>query len=314
MSLILNKLHQIKKNILDPSRLVFKICNYDHYQFAPFFSDKLYIKCYYKRFMGEKLTNEQLRNPKTFNQKLNWLKLNDRNPIYTVMADKVEGKNYISEKVGSEYLIPTIGVYDTVDDVPFESLPDQFVIKCTHDSGSTFICKDKKAFNVEKVKNELAIKLRRNFYWASREWQYKNIKPRIIVEEYICDEQGNYPMDYKFYCFNGKVHYLEVDFNRFTKHQANYYDRNFKDAGFNEKSLLPEKPVIIEKPEEYELMVELAEKLSENTPQLRVDLYYVKGKIFVGELTVCSGGGVSPYTNNGDRIMGDCFELPKQSK
>ena len=314
MSGIKDKLHIIKKNLKNPGGLVFKICNYDHYQFAPLFSDKLYIKCYYERFMKKKLTSKQLKCPRTFNEKLNWRKLYDRQPIYTTMADKVDGKKYIENIVGGQYIIPTIGIYDSVDEVPFDKLPEQYVIKCSHDSGSIYICRDKATFDVEKVKADFRVKLKRNFYWASREWQYKNIKPRVIVEKYIHDSSDNYPMDYKFYCFDGKVHYLEVDFNRFTEHKANYYNRDFEPVKFNEVSLFPDKDVLIEKPNQYEKMLEIAEKLSKGISHLRVDLYYINSHIYVGELTICSGGGVSPYLNNGDEILGDCWILPKKSR
>lgn len=320
MSKIINVLYRAKKNIMDPGRLVFKICNYDHYQFAPFFSDKLYIKAYYKRFMGKKLTSKQLKHPQTFNEKINWLKLYDRNPIYTVMADKVTAKNYIAKKIGSEYIIPTIGVYDSVDKVPFDDLPKQYVIKCNHDGGSTFICKNKNTFDVEKVKKELEIKLKRNYFWASREWQYKNIKPCILVEQYLYDQNGNPPSDYKFFCFNGKARFIEVVIDRFGNHKEVYFNRNYELAGFgdihyySDENIILKKPGQLEKPDYFDEMMAIAEKLSNNIPLVRVDLYYSNNRIYVGELTLRPNGGVGPFSGSGDETMGNCLLLPTKKK
>ena len=320
MSVIKEKLHILKKNIKDPGRLVFKICNYDHYQFAPFFSDKLYIKCYYKRFMGKKLTSNQLKHPKTFNEKLNWLKLYDRNPLYTTMADKVEGKKYIIKRIGSKYVIPTIGVYDSVDDIPFDDLPERYVIKCNHDSGSVYICQSKSTFDIEIVKNDLRKKLQRNAYWASREWQYKNIKPQIIVEELLLDDKGNPPSDIKLFCFNGKVHYIEMVIDRFNNHKDIYLTREFESAGFGEidfnstEPTLVERPEDLQKPKKFDEMINIAENLSHNIPLLRVDLYYANNQIYVGEMTFRPNGGVRPLSGNGDEIMGDLLVLPKKRR
>ena len=319
MSGIKEKLHTIKKNLKNPGGLVFKICNYDHYQFAPFFSDKLYIKCYYKRFMGKKLTSKQLKNPRTLNEKINWLKLYDRNPIYTVMADKVAGKEYITKIIGSEYVIPTIGVYYSVDKVPFDDLPEQYVIKCNHDGGSTYICKDKQTFNVDEVKNELRLKLKRNFFWASREWQYKNIKPCILVEQYLYDQDGNPPSDYKFFCFNGKAKYIEVVMDRFQNHREVYFTRDYELAGFgdihyfSDDTVFLEKPEQLEKPDYFDEMINIAEKLAKNIPLVRVDLYYSNNHIYVGELTLRPNGGVGPFSGKGDEIMGECLVLPPRN-
>lgn len=318
MSVIKEKLHVIKKNIQDPSGLVFKICNYDHYQFAPLFSDKIYIKAYYKRFMGKKLTSKQLRNPKTFNEKLNWLKLHDRNPLYTTMADKVEGKKYIADKIGGEYVIPTIGVYDSVDKVPFDDLPEQYVIKCNHDSGSTFVCRDRTTFDERRIKKELYNCLKKNYYWASREPQYKEIKPRVVVEKYMEEcENGKSEVvgltDYKFYCFNGKARYLYVskglENHKTTKLcflNIDWTLARFQRMDYKLFNNLPEKP------KQYSKMIEIAEMLSTNIPFLRVDLYEINQKIYVGELTFFPGGGVSPYTNDGDEIMGSLLVLPSK--
>lgn len=311
MSATKDRLHKIKKIIMRPEIIVFNICNYDNYQFAPFFSDRFYIKCFYKRYMRKKLN---LNNPQTFNEKLQWLKLYNRYSEYTIMADKANGKKFISDKIGHEYLVPTIGVYESVDKVPFSELPDKYVIKCTHDSGSTFICTDKNSFEIDKVKFELSKKLKRNYYWASREPQYKNIKPQIIVEEFLCDEYGHYPLDYKFFCFGGKVRFFKIDFNRFSNHRANYYNRDFVLQDFGEKFLAPDPSIKMDRPEQFDKMVEIAEKLSKDMPFLRVDFYYINKCIYVGELTFFPAGGVGPLTEDGDEIMGELLVLPKKKR
>lgn len=306
---IKNKLHQIKKEMQRPEQTIVNICNYDNYKFAKFFSDKLYIKCFYKKHLHKKLN---LKNPQTFNEKLQWLKLYDRQPEYTKMADKATMKEYITDILGSGYVIPTIGVYDSVDDVPFERLPEQYVIKCTHDSGSTFICKSKANFDIENVKKELAQKLKTSYFWYSREWPYKNIKPRIIVEEYLCDENGDYPLDYKLFCFNGKMQLFKVDYDRFTDHKANYYNRNGEFQNFGEYWYKPDETIDLEKPEKFEQMIEIADKLSVGIPFLRVDFYYVYNQIYIGELTFFPAGGAGLLTGNGDIEIGKMLKLPKR--
>ena len=203
-------LHNIKKKITHPERTVYNICMYDRHQFAPLFSDKFYLKCLYKKHLHKKLN---LRYPTSFNEKLQWLKLYDRNPLYTQMADKAEMKQYVSQIIGDEHIIKTLGVYNSVEEVPFESLPDKFVIKCTHDSGSTYICKDKDTFDFQKAKDELSIRLKKNYYWEGREWPYKNIPHRIIADELLDDGSGHELNDYKFWCFNGKPTYMYCTVN-----------------------------------------------------------------------------------------------------
>ena len=304
-------LHNIKKKITHPERTVYNICMYDRHQFAPLFSDKFYLKCLYKKHLHKKLN---LRYPTTFNEKLQWLKLYNRNPLYTQMADKAEMKQYVSQIIGDEHIIKTLGVYNSVDEVPFESLPDKFVIKCTHDSGSTYICKDKDTFDFQKAKDELSIRLKKNYYWEGREWPYKNIKPRIIVEEFLIDDERDYPLDYKFFCFNGKMEFFKVDFNRFTNHRANYYNKELVLQPFGEKYLPPDEYIYFKEPKDFKIMINIVERLAKGIPFVRVDLYYVNDRIYVGELTFFPAGGVGTLTGDGDEIMGKLIVLPEKTR
>ncbi len=300
------KLYNLWKYVKRPEILVCDICEYDNYRFAPLFSDKIHLKCLFKKYMNEKLN---LTNPTTFNEKLQWLKLHDRNPQYTIMADKAEVKKYVSDLIGDKYIIPTIGVYESVDEIPFDTLPDKFVIKCTHDSGSIFICRNKNDFDFQKVKEQILEKLNQKFYWYCREWVYKDIKPRIIVEEFISDENGDSPADYKFFCFNGKMEVFKIDYNRFTKRAANYYDKDCMLLPFGKIHSIPDPSIKLDLPGNFEEMVAIAEKLSKDMPFLRVDLYSVENKIYFGELTFYPSGGIEPFTGDGDIFMGRLLDL-----
>lgn len=198
--------------------------------------DENYLKLIYKAIMGKKLN---LDNPKTFNEKLNWLKLYDRNPIYTKMVDKYEAKKYAANVIGEKYIIPTLGIYDGFDDIDFNKLPNQFVMKCTHDSGGLIICKDKSRLDIKISKKKINKFLKRKYFYLWREWPYKNVKPRIIIEDFMIDNKTNELRDYKFFCFNGKVKFFKIDFNRDTNHQANYYDRDGNLEHFGEFTFYP---------------------------------------------------------------------------
>ena len=304
------RLYDFKKELTRPEKTVYNICMYGRHQFAPLFSDQFYLKCLYKKHLHK---IPDLQHPTTFNEKLQWLKLYDRNPNYIQMADKVGTKKYVSQMIGEEYIIKTIGVYNSVEEVHFESLPEQFVIKCTHDSGSTFICKNKDKFDFQKAKKELSLRLKKNYFWESREWPYKNIKPRIIVEEFLIDEERDFPLDYKFFCFNGKMEFFKVDFNRFTNHRANYYDKDLVLQPFGEKFLPPDESIDFKAPEDFDKMVNIVERLAKNIPFIRVDLYYVNNRIYVGELTFFPAGGVGILTGEGDEIMGKLIILPEKA-
>lgn len=252
-----------------------------------FLPDKSYLKLYYYLSFKKKLN---LDNPQTFNEKLQWLKLNDRKDIYTTMVDKYEAKSYIANIIGEKYIIPTLGIYNNFNEIDFNKLPNQFVIKTTHDSGGIVICKNKKLFDKESAKKKINKSLKRNFYLVGREWPYKNVKPRIIVEKYMVDESGIELKDYKIFCFNGKAEYVEVDFNRAIEHKLNTYDFDWNPLNFGDKSK-NDYGANIEKPRKLKEMKKIAEELSKNMAFLRVDFYSINDNIYIGELTLYPGSG-----------------------
>lgn len=261
--------------------------------------DVLYLKLLWHRIMGGRLN---LRNPVTFNEKLQWLKLYDHNPFYTILVDKYAVRQYIAEKIGEEYLITLYGVWERFEDIDFSKLPDQFVLKCTHDSGSVVICRDKQKFDVEQVRIIINRYLKRNYYYRGREWCYKNVKPRIMAEQYLEEEFNSDTgiakdiIDYKLMCFHGKVKCSFVCTNRNTVAglNVNFYDSDWKEMPF-ERSY-PRNPVSIEKPTRYEDMVSLAEILTRDIPFGRVDFYQVKERIYFGEITLYPGSGLEKFT------------------
>lgn len=265
----------------------------------------MYFK-HFKRFI-------HFRNPKTFNEKIQWLKLNDRNPEYTKLVDKYEVKQYIADTIGSEYVIPTLGVWERVEDINFDSLPDQFVLKCTHDSGSIAICKDKATFDKKAAIKLLNNGLKRNGCWFGCEWPYKNVKPRIIAETYMEDPDTAELRDYKFFCFNGEAKLLFIATDRQavgTETKFDFFDMDFNHLDI--KNGHPNADILPQKPMQFDKMVELAEKLSIGFPHLRVDFYEVNGKIYFGELTFSHWSGFVPFEPpEWDETLGSWIQLPE---
>lgn len=248
--------------------------------------------------------------PHTFNEKLQWLKIYDHNPLYTTLVDKYEVKKYVSSIIGDEYIIPTLGVWDNVEEIDWESLPDQFVLKCTHDSGSIVVCKDKKHFDKTAAIIKLSAALKQNFYYSSREWPYKNVKPRILAEKYLEDNSGALS-DYKFFCFNGNAKIFKIDFDRFKAHGANYYDisGNFIDLSEVDVPSNPSKNLKI--PQNLSVMVDMANKLAEGIPFVRVDFYDINGNIYFGEMTFYPAGGMGKLMpDEWNDILGQWIKLP----
>ncbi len=277
-----------------------------------FISDEKFIKNRYKKVFNKDI---DLVNPETFNEKLNWLKLNDRKEIYTTMVDKYEAKKYVSKIIGKEYIVPTLGVWDRFDDIDFKKLPNEFILKCTHDSGGLVICKDKNKLNTKKTKTHFNLIMRRNYYYRGREWPYKNVKPRIIAEVLLKNKKNDSIQDYKFFCFNGKAKFFKIDFNRFVKHQANYYDVNGTLLEFGEEICPPDFEKKIELPKNLSKMIKLAEKLAENIPFLRVDFYEVDDKVYFGELTFFPASGFGKFTpESWDMNIGKYLDLGKENK
>lgn len=283
------------------------------HRLAFIFPDKLYLELMFRLKMGYPL---DLRNPQTFNEKLQWLKLYNRRPEYTQMVDKYAVKEYVAQIIGKEYIIPTTGVWDKFGQIDFSALPERFVLKTTHGGGGggVAICNDKEHFDTAEAKRKLEKSLSVDIYRSLREWPYKNVKRRIIAEEYMQDGSGELK-DYKFFCFNGRVEFFKIDFDRFVDHHANYYDRNGKLLPFGEADLPPVPDKKLEIPHNIQEMIVLAEKLSAGIPFLRVDLYNIDEKIYFGELTFFPASGfgrISPEQY--DRIIGKSLELcqPKQ--
>lgn len=273
-------LYYIKK----PNRIIRALGAKGYFNFM---SDKNYLKILYFVETGSKLN---LIKPELYNEKLQWLKLYDHNPLYPKLVDKFEVRQYVKDKIGDKYLIPLLAEYDKPKDIEWEKLPNQFVIKTTHGSYTNIICKDKSKLNKEKSVNLLNHWMQKSWFWRFREWPYSQITPRIIIEKYMVDESGTELKDYKFFCFNGNVEFVQVDFGRFTNHKRNIYDLNW--------NLLPveiENPsdpeMIIEKPKKIKEMTRIAEKLSKGFAHARIDLYSINEEVFFGEITFYHGGG-----------------------
>lgn len=253
-------------------------------------SDKQYLKALFMCRFGYSL---DLKNPKTFCEKLQWLKLYDRKPEYARMVDKYEVKKYVADKIGNEYIIPTLGVWDAPEDIEWEELPNQFVLKTTHGGGGNgvIVCKDKTKLDIKAVGKQLHKSLSSDLYKTFREWPYKNVSKRIIAESFLASPSGELK-DYKFFCFNGKVKCFKIDFGRFVEHHANYYSPEGELLPFGEKGLEPDPNHIEIMPENLNEMISLAEQLSDGFKFLRVDLYNIKGKIYFGELTFYPAAGL----------------------
>lgn len=257
-----------------------------------FVPDEPYLKlCYYLK-MHKQL---DLKNPQTFNEKMQWLKLHNRKPEYTMMVDKYRVREYIKEKIGGQYLIPLVGgPWKSAEDIDFNALPEQFVLKCNHDSGSVVICKDKAIFDIKAAKKKLNYCLKHNFWCLGREWPYKNVKPCIIAEKYMVDESGSELKDYKVFNFNGDPEIISVDFERFISHKRNLYDTEWK---YIEAAIeYPTDPnVQIDRPNTLKEMLRLAELLSKDFPFLRTDFYSIEDKLYFGEMTLFHESGFGRF-------------------
>lgn len=273
-----------------------------------FLEDETYLKLMYYCVFGKKLN---LTNPQTFNEKIQWLKLHDRNPLYTKLVDKYEVKKYVASIIGKEYIIPTFGIWDTFDEIEFNTLPNKFVLKCTHDSGGLVICKDKLKLDYQAAKRKIEHSLKKNYYWVGREWPYKDVKPRIIAEQYMEDSNKSELTDYKMMCFGGKVKMTFTCTNRFSSAglKVTFYDTDWHMMPF--RRYYPKENIPIAKPNSYKEMIKIAETLSSKIPFVRVDFYEVKGKLYFGELTFYPGTGMEPFSpSRWDKKVGDWIHLP----
>ena len=275
-----------------------------------FLPDMAYIKLYYRLRVGRKLN---IKNPTTLNEKLQWMKFNYRFPLQSIVSDKLLVRDYVADKIGEEYLIQLIGTWEKYDDIDFDKLPNKFVLKCNHDSGGLVVCTDKNNLNYKKSRKKIEKSLNSNFFYSGREYQYKNIKPMIICEQFISD-CGNVPMDYKIYCFNGKPDVILVCKDRFSKHshRASYlfFDQNWRFLPLNKGDDQIEE-VDIPKPKNLDKMIEIARKLSEDFLFARIDLYNIDGRIYFGEITLSPNSGFDPDIKyETDLMFGEKLAIP----
>lgn len=272
-----------------------------------FIPDKLYISMLY-RFIFKKKLN--LNNPQGFNEKLQWLKLYNDNEKYTLYADKYKVREYIKDTIGEEYLIPLLGVYDKFSDIDFSKLPNQFVIKCNHDSGSVIICKDKNKFDFKLAKKKINRAMQYNYYYVGRERQYKNIERKILIEKYLSEDNSEIK-DYKFFCFDGKAKmlYISSGLDNHSTASISFFDLNFKKLSIKRKdyNVLSEK---IDRPVNFDKMIKFSDLLSKNIPHVRVDWYEINGKLYFGELTFFTCSGYIPFESEEDNLkLGKMLKL-----
>ena len=273
--------------------------------------DKLYLKLLYKRRIGKALN---LKNPQTFNEKLQWLKLYNKKTEYTAMVDKYEVKKYVADKIGREYIIPSLGVWDRFDDIDFDSLPDRFVLKCTHDSGGIVICKNKATFDKNAARALLEKHLAASFYHFGREWPYKNVKPRIIAEQFMEETDGTDLKDYKFFCFNGEPKMILVCAERFAGGglRENFYDVNWTLMPV-QRPKNPNTDYAIDKPLKLSEMLKLSGILAKDIPFARIDFYEINGKIYFGEITFFPASGFENFVpDEWDYTFGSWIQLPEK--
>lgn len=273
-------------------------------------SDEEFLRRKYRYHMGKEL---DLEDPRTYTEKLQWLKLYDHRPVYTDMVDKYQAKRFVAERIGEAYVIPTLGVWDRPKDIDFDSLPEKFVLKCTHDSGGLVICKDKSRLDREAAVEKLAKCLKRDYFEVHREWPYKNVNKKIIAEAYMEDLADGELRDYKFFTFGGvpRVLYIAQGRGKGEPTVADFFDMEFNHLPFTIDHDTAEVPP--HRPENFERMQSLVAKLSEGTPQLRVDFYEVDGKVYFGEMTFfhCSGFAAF-HPESWDETFGSWVTLPEK--
>ncbi len=274
--------------------------------FFDWMPDEMYLKLQFRLALHQKLN---LKDPKTYNEKIQWLKLHDRKPEYTMMVDKYAVRKYIADTIGAEYSIPLVGgPWKTFDEIDFDKLPDQFVLKCNHDSGGLVICKDKAKLDLDAARRKINKSLRRNFYHANREWPYKDVKPCIIAEQYMVDESGYELKDYKFFCFDGEPKALFIATDRNVATKFDFYDIDFNHLPFTNGHPCADVPP--EKPSGFDEMVRLSRILSKGIKHVRVDFYEVNGRVYFGELTFSHWSGMVPFEpKEWDETFGSWIKL-----
>lgn len=297
MASLKERIRFIRKDRKNLSMMILK-------KLSPLFSDRTYLKLIFRLGCGYKLDFD---NPKTFNEKLNWLKLNNRDPRLTTMADKYAVKKFVADLVGEEYVVPNYGVWDRFEDIDFDALPQQFVLKTTHDSGGVIVCKDKSTFDFDNYKKRITELLNKDFYYLGREWPYKNIPHRIIADKFLDDHTGKELRDYKFWCFNGEPKYCYLTIKGENIFE-NFYDMDFNTVDINH--CFPRHIPEFEKPTCFEKMKELAKVLSSGVPFVRVDFFQVDNKVYFGEFTFFDWGGKRAFSDyETDLKLGELIQL-----
>ena len=277
------------------------------------FSDRKFLEL---RYLLENKERLNLNEPKTFTEKTQWLKLYNRKPEYAMMVDKYEAKKYVASLIGDEYIIPTFGIWDRFEDIDFSTLPDRFILKATHSSHASIVCKDKRTFDIDDARKKFHRFLKTNPYIYCREWAYKNVKPRIIAEQFMENKGEKDLTDYKFFCFNGEPRYCQVIRDRSENETIDFYDTEWRHqefTGLNPVAKTGLNPVA--KPTDYSRMLKIASRLSEGMPFVRIDLYEINGKIYFGEITFYPAAGFGTFTpKEWNRKLGDMIQLPIPNK
>ena len=301
---VFSMIHQVFHN---PYAIVCSLGNHGILKWMP---SRIYLSLVYRARTGKKL---HLKPPRDYSEKLQWIKLYLHDPRYTHMVDKYEVRHYIKDKIGDKYLIPLLGVWNRADLIDINELPNRFVLKCTHDSGSVLICKNKQQFDFGAAISTLERHLKRGTYWATREWPYKNVIPRVIAEQYMEDESGVELKDYKVLCFDGKPKLIELHMGRFHGvHTQDFYDVNWNLTGITQDGCVTsDKPY--PRPDCFEEMLRLTSILAEGIPHVRVDWYVINGKLYFGELTFFDASGFELFDDPKiERMLGDWITLPEE--
>lgn len=298
-------MNKILKYINNPSIIPGRLLK----AFGPYMNDKPYLQLLWRLSFKERLN---LKNPQTFNEKLQWLKLYDRNPLYTILVDKCLVKDYVSKIIGDSHVIPLIKRYDNPNQISLDDLPDRFVLKCNHNSGSIWICKNKEEFDLAKVKSEIAVSLKDDYYIRGREWPYKNVKRCIIAEPYMEDSSTHQLIDYKVFCFNGSPKIIQIDEDRFSGHRRNIFSDKGVSLGYSvgNDAQIDEG---IQCPPNDQLMqlLDFAARLSKGIPHVRVDFYIIDGCVYFGEMTFFHNSGFAQFSPESvNHLWGSWISLP----
>ena len=300
VDIIKSKINTVRQSPLSLVRKAWRL-------FEPFVSDELFLKVAFRLKVGYW---PNLKQPRSYNEKLQWLKLHDKRPEYTQMVDKVAVKDFVAGIVGEKYIIPTIGVWNSVEDIDWNMLPQQFVLKASHDSGGVVVCKDKSKLDFESAKYKLRGAGKKDYTKYTKEYPYYHVPHRFIAEQYMEDESGFELKDYKIFCFDGVPKFLFVATGR-QQHDTRF---DFYDLDFNHLPVLnghPNADVWPQKPLNFDEMLYVAAELSKGIPHVRVDLYNINGKIYFGELTFFHWSGMTPFEpREWDYKFGEDFKLP----